>query len=123
MTRPAPLLLALACSPLEPSGTPLTPTPTVLQGVQMALECGRRHHLAVRHPPEHLRYFLTSGFPDINGSMRADDVRGRDIWVDQRVAGEVLVWAHGALHALHDLPGGPTTAHPSIFAECDLWPI
>lgn len=85
----------------------------------MALDCGRRHDLPVRHPPESLRFFLSPGFEDIGGSMRADDVRGRDIWVDERVAGEVLVWAHASLHAIFGLRGG-VAPHPPIFQECDL---
>lgn len=86
----------------------------------MALECGRRHDLPIRHPPETLRFYLSPGFPDLGGSMRADDVRGRDIWVDERVAGEVLVWAHSALHALHGLPGNTSSNHPLVFRECGL---
>ena len=85
----------------------------------MALECGRRHDLPIKHPPETLKFYLSPGFEDIRGSMRADDVRGRSIWVDERVAGEPLVWAHAALHAIFNLSGG-VTPHPPIFEACGL---
>jgi len=117
MTRLSLFLLA-ACSSLEPSGTPFE-GPAVTQGLQIALDCGKRNFLKVQHPPETLRFYLSSGFADIRGSMRADSVAGREVWVDYRMAGEVLVIAHASLHAIFGLPGG-VAPHPPIFKECGL---
>jgi hypothetical protein len=110
------LLLLLGCSSLEPSGTPFE-GPAVSQGLQIALECGARHRLPLVNPPGTLRFYLSSDLET------ADWVVGRRIWVDSRLAGEGRVFAHAALHGLFGLPGGPSTPHPPIFAECRLWPL
>jgi hypothetical protein len=83
----------------------------------MALDCGQLHGLQLRHPPGSLRFFLSPTLPT------ADWVEGRRIWIRQELSGEVRVYAHASLHAIFNLPGGPTTAHPPIFGECNLWPL
>jgi hypothetical protein len=106
------LLLALACSsPLEPQ------SPTAAMGINMAMVCGQQHGLPLKHPPGSLRFYLS---PDL---QTADWVEGRQIWIRTELSGEVRVYAHAALHAIFNLPGGPTTPHPAIFEECSLWPI
>ena len=105
------LLLALACSPLEPQ------SPTAAMGINMALGCGERHNLRVVNPPETLRFQLSPSLET------ADWVEGRRIWIRQELAGEPRVYAHASLHALYGLPGGPRTPHQEPFMACGLWPI
>jgi hypothetical protein len=83
----------------------------------MAMVCGQQHGLPLKHPPGSLRFYLS---PDL---QTADWVEGRQIWIRTELSGEVRVYAHAALHAIFNLPGGPTTPHPAIFEECSLWPI
>jgi hypothetical protein len=113
MTRPS-LALALltACPVTAPEGEPTTLTPAIQAGLAQALDCGKRNFLRVQHPPETLRFFLSSDL------ATADWVQGRSIWVDQRVAGEERVWFHAGLHALYGLVG-----HPQVFTDCGILEI
>jgi hypothetical protein len=111
MTRATLLLLAACSSPLEPQ------SPTAESGIRIALDCGQRHELRLARPPETLQFTLS---PDLE---TADWVEGRQIWIRSELSGEVRVYAHASLHAIFNLPGGPTTAHPPIFEECNLWPL
>ena len=115
--RLAALVLLTACPVLEPEGEPTTLTPAIQAGLAQALDCGKRNFLRVQHPPETLRFFLSSDL------STADWVQGRSIWVDQRLAQEVRVWSHAALHSIFGLPGGPSTPHHPVFKECNLWPL
>lgn len=114
------LLLLPACGCLEPSGYAVAISPTIAEGIQMALRCGQQHGLRVVNPPASLRFYLSPSLGDLGGSMRADDVRGNRIFVDERVKDEARVWFHSALHALYGLPGGPSSAHPRIFSDCGI---
>lgn len=111
------LALASCAVPTAPAGVErFTPNAVTDAAAQRVGACLVQEGLPLLRPYASLRLWLDPT-TELGGYGR-----GRDVYIQARLAAEPVLWSHEFLHLMAGLPGKTATDHPAAFWRCGLDP-